>query len=103
MWYEGLDVLELAELIRYESEPVIVGEAFLVEEDMEHMHGWVLDPNWYRTEILSWGAGAVASRTTKHQRLVPPADWVPADKGPVLTDPLPTDPESDPGTPTDAA
>ncbi len=77
MWYEGTDVAELAELLRYESEPVIVGEAFLVQEDMEHMHGWILDPNWYKTEILSWGSGAVSSKTTRHQCLTPPVDWVP--------------------------
>lgn len=77
MWYEGLDVLELAELLRYETEPIVVGEAFLLEEDLELLHGWILEPNWYKTEIISWGSGSVSSKTTRHQRLVPPIDWVP--------------------------
>jgi len=77
MWYEGLSVEELADLIRYESEAVVIKEAFLQEADVELLHGWTLEENWLYTEILSWGIGAVSSKTTKHQRVHPPLDWVP--------------------------
>lgn len=99
MWYEGLDVLELSELLRYESEPVIVGEAFLVEDDLEHLRGWILEPNWYKTEIISLGAGSVSSKTTKHQRLIPPTDWVPE----VRPEPEPEVPPEENPAPTEGA
>lgn len=95
MWYDGTDVQELADMIRYESEAVVVREAFLIESDLELLHGWDLEQDWAYTEILSWGIGAVSSRTTKHQRLHPPEGWV-AEERPAPEEPEQEEPPTDP-------
>lgn len=100
MHYHGTDKQELADLVQYETEPVLIFNSILEPQDVEDMsffHGWVFEPVWYLTEVLSWGPNSVSSRTTQHQRLVPPADWVPVPRpepvDPEPVDPEPTDPE----------
>jgi len=77
MEYQGVDIQELSEFLRYQSEPVIVTESFLIEEDLELLHGWTLGKPNYRTEIIQWSPNSVSSKTIKQQRLVPPENWVP--------------------------
>lgn len=99
MLYEGFDIEELRELIQYEDEPVVIVNRILTDEhvaDPESFHGWTFEAEWYSTQVISWGPGAVSSRTTVLQRLLPPADWVP------LPIPEPEEPGApDPGEPAD--
>lgn len=102
MHYEGFDIEELRELVQHADEPVVIVNSILTADDVadpESFHGWIFEPEWYSTQVISWGPGAVSSRTTVHQRLVPPADWVPV---PVPEPeepgaPAPSEP-ADPGT-----
>lgn len=80
MFYEGNDIEELLALIPFEEEPIVIVNSILSADDvidMERFYGWIFEPKWYRTEIISWGPGAVSSRTTQHQRLIPPVGWLP--------------------------
>jgi len=81
MLYEGFDKEELRTLIQYLDEPVAIANRILTTEDIEdpeYFHGWIFEPEWYSTQVISWGPGAVSSNTSVLQRLVPPMGWVPA-------------------------
>ncbi|MNK98131.1 hypothetical protein D3C87_1184830 [compost metagenome] len=80
MDYHGDNLEELATELLYINEPVVITQGFLVTGDIEKLHGWIFEPVWPFTQVLTWGPGSVSSQTFVYQRLLPPPDWEPQER-----------------------